>query len=318
MQRAVYSRYGGPEVLTTEQTSLPVPGPRQVLIRQAASSVNGGDEHARAGHAKAMTSMSRGFPKGLGMDVVGTIEETGEKVTDWAGGEFVWGVSIGSDANAEYVVMDADRMALAPNVEVPATLGGLPAVGATAITALGPRYANLATGESVLIRGGGGGVGSALVQLAHHAGAHVTALVSPKTFEAVRDLGADEVVDYSTTSPEDLGPFDVIVDTVATDLPGWRSRLAKGGRFVTITMDFAHPLRSLAAVAGSTIHGGERIRMLVSPPKRATMEELTHAVESGALAPVIDSTFALDAIADAHARAGVSGLVGKVVLSIDS
>lgn len=133
----------------------------------------------------------------------------------------------------------------------------------------------------------------------------------------MRDLGADEALDYRTTEPSDIGPFDVVVDTVGTALLDWRGRVAAGGRFVTITLDFAHPVRTMAALVGSVIHGSGRIRMLVAPPRSDTMAELTRVVEGGDLRPVIDSTFRLEDIADAHARAGKPGLVGKVVIAID-
>lgn len=315
MKRAVYDRYGGPEALRLVDAPVPVPTSKQVLVRQASSSVNGGDEHARAGHAKVMTGRG-GFPKGLGMDVVGTVEQVGADAPGGQVGDLVWGVSVRSDANAEYVAIDANRIAPAPTNLDPRLLGGMPAVGATALQALGPRYASLRAGESVLIRGGAGGVGTALVQLAHHRGARVTALVAEPTFKGVRALGADTVVDYRMAQPADLGPFDVIVDTVGIDLPAWRDQLAPRGRFVTITIDFAHPFRSIFTLATSAVYGSRRIRQLASPPRTDTMAELTGLVENGVLHPVIDSTFPLSRIADAHARAGHSGLLGKVVLSI--
>lgn len=316
MSRAVYNRYGGPEVLSVETAPIPTPGPSEVLIRQIASSVNGGDLSIRGGHAKPMAmALTPGWPKPLGMDVVGTVAQIGERTTGLHVGDLVWGVSTASDALADYVVMKADRVALAPTNFAPVDLGALPVAGTTAIAAV-DHFAKLRPAERVLVRGGAGGVGSAVVQLAHARGAHVTALASQDTEDAVRALDANVVLDYHKTRPEDLPRFDVIIDTVGTSLSRYRRRLAKGGRFITITLDFQRPVRGVLAMLASSVHGGARIRQMISVPKSDTLSELTALVEDGSVRPVIEAIYPLAEIAAAHTRAEEHGTVGKVVIAI--
>lgn len=315
-RRAVYGSYGGPEVLYVEESERPRAGKGELLIRQLASSVNGGDLSIRAGHAKPMAAMiTPGWPKSIGMDVVGMIEEIGSGVEGWNVGDLVWGVSTGSNSIAEFVTMKAGSVALAPlNLETK-VLGALPVAGTTAMACVG-QFANVQPGERVLVRGAAGGVGSAIVQLARARGGRVTALASASTREAVLALGAEEVLDYREAAPEVLPEFDVIIDTVGSDLERFRSRLALGGRFVTITIDFKHPARGVLAVAGSAIHGSARIRQMVSTPGTKQLATLTALVEAGTLRPVIDSVYPLDEIAAAHERAEQHGTVGKIVIEI--
>lgn len=230
-------------------------------------------------------------------------------------GTLVWGVSTASDANAEYVVMRDDRVSRAPSGIGEVALGALPVAGTTGMAAV-DRFARVRAGERVLVRGAAGGVGSAVVQIAHARGGVVTALASPVDGDAVVALGAAEVLDYRSVAPQELGAFDVIIDTVGSDLGHFRRRLAPGGRFVTITIDFAHPVRGILTVLASTVHGGQRIRQLVRVPHTADMAALTDAVEAGSLVPVIDSVYPLAEVAAAHTRAEQHGTVGKVVLGI--
>lgn len=214
MRRAVCRRYGGPEVLAVEDAPKPAPGRGEVLIRQLASSVNGGDLSIRAGHAKPMAMMlTPGWPKPLGMDVVGLIEQLGTGVVDLGLGDLVWGVSTGSDAIAEYVVMKANRVAAASRNLEPNQLGAMPVAGTTAMAAVDV-FAKVKPGDQVLVRGGAGGVGSMIVQFARARGGRVTALASNSTRDAVLALGADEVLDYRETTTANLPEFDVILDTI--------------------------------------------------------------------------------------------------------
>jgi NADPH:quinone reductase-like Zn-dependent oxidoreductase len=320
MRRVVYVRYGGPEVLEVQDAPRPRPGKKQVLIRMLASSVNGGDLAGRAGKAKFQSTLfTPGFPKPLGMDVFGRVEEIGDVVrADDDGlrpGDLVWGVSTSLDALAEYAVMDAVRVARAPEGLEPAEVGVLPVAGTTARAAVDD-FAHLRPGESVLVRGGAGGVGSMIVQVAHARGGRVVALASEDTREQVLALGADEVLDHHTTPTESLPLFDVVIDTVGSGLEPFRRHLAPAGRFVTITADLAHPVRSGLAVATSVRHGRGRIRQMISIPKAADMKALTDEVEAGTLRPVIDRVFPLDQIRAAHERVEQHGTVGKVGIEI--
>jgi NADPH:quinone reductase-like Zn-dependent oxidoreductase len=160
---------------------------------------------------------------------------------------------------AEFVAVPPHRLALAPNGLDAVQAAALPAVGTTAITALRDK-AGLAAGDRLLVRGASGGVGSAVVQLGRAYGAHVTALAGAGNLDFVRGLGADEAFDYATTKAADLGGFDVVLDTVGTELRAYRRLLAPGGRMVVITFDADNPVASLSYLLVSTVFASRRIR----------------------------------------------------------
>ncbi len=314
MRRLMYRSYGGPETLFIAEVPEPEPGKGQVLIRQAATSVNGGDLQARSGQVRFRTAVPRGFPKGIGQDVVGTVAELGTGVEDLAVGDLVWGVSTGSDAAADLVVMDGDRVAHAPAGIDPVRLAALPVAGTTSLAAL-VRNGGISAGRRVLIRGVGS-VGTTAVQGAIAYGSEVTALCSPLTIDGVKELGADHVLSYLDADPSRLGRFDLILDTVGRGWEPFREQLAPGGRMLTITVDPAHPMASLGRILASSVHGSRRIRFQGELPKRDVLDMLTRLVERGALTPVIDSIYPLADAEAAHRHAEERGILGKIILQI--
>jgi NADPH:quinone reductase-like Zn-dependent oxidoreductase len=315
MRAARYDRYGPPEVLYEAMVPKPVAGPGEVLVRVHASSVNGGELAARAGRLRPLTGlMSRGFPKTLGMDFAGEVAALGSPMRGLAVGDRVWGGGRAiSSAAAEYVVVRPRHLALAPAGTDLVEAASLPGVGTTAITALRDR-AGLRAGERLLVRGASGGVGSVAVQLGRAYGAHVTGLARKGNLDFVRDLGADEAVDYATTSPGDLGRFDVILDTAGTALCAYRRLLTPGGRMVTISFDLGRLVPSLASILVSTVYGSRRVRFFSGNPTHELFADLTRLVESGAIRPVVDTVHPLADIAGAHRALEAGGVRGKVVV----
>ena len=320
MRAAQFRRYGPPDVLHIATIPIPEPQAGEVLVRVGAASVNGGELLFRAGKLRLL-SRSR-FPKGMGIDFAGEVTALGDGVSDIAVGEAVWGViderrfiwtqaPIGS--LADYIAVDARRLGPSPAgltaVEAAALLAG----GAVSIIGLRDK-ARLMAGERILIRGGTGGVGSVAVQLAHAFGTHVTALVGPSNRDFVRELGADEALDYTTTATDDLGYYDVIFDTVGSEMSAYRRHLAPGGRMVTIALD--PPLHALGTVLASTIRGSRRIRFFSGDPKRALLMDLARYVEDGALRAVIDSVYPLEEIAAAHRSVESRGGRGKRIVAL--
>lgn len=316
MWRAVYGRYGGPEVLELIEVPVPVPKKGQVLIRMLATSVNGGELQARAGHAKFRTAMTPGWPKQLGMDVVGVVESTGPGVTNLKAGDRVWGVTLGDGSYAEYAIVDAGLLGRVPPDLDDIHAAALPVAATTALHALAGK-ARVAPGARVLVRGAGG-VGLTAVQVAHARGAHVTALASAATVDGVRKQGADIVLDYRSATAEDpsLGEFDLIFNTVSGGLEPFRNRLAFGGKMMTITADFTHPLKAFGAIAASARFGHKRTRFIAGIPRAAQMNQVAVAYERGEIAPVIDSVVPLAEVAAAHARAEQRGILGKIILTM--
>ncbi|RFU83458.1 NAD(P)-dependent alcohol dehydrogenase [Streptomyces triticagri] len=317
MRAAVYDRYGPPQVLRAGTVHRPEPGPREVLVKVHAASVNGGELLARAGKVKFVTSVrARGWPKRLGLDFAGEVEAVGREVRDTAVGDRVWGMmprSKGFGSMAEYVVTAADMLSPGPAGVDLVEAAALPVVGTTVLTALRDK-ARLAKGERLLVRGASGGIGSIAVQLGHAYGAHVTALAGARNLDFVRELGADEVFDHRVTAPGDLGSFDVVLDSVGTDHAAWRRLLSPRGRMVAVSFDSGRPVRSILTIAGSTVHGSRRIRFFSGNPGREDFVELARLTETGAIRPVVDTVHPLDDVARSHEALEAGGVRGKHVI----
>ncbi|MFD5038283.1 NAD(P)-dependent alcohol dehydrogenase [Streptomyces sp. NPDC058377] len=312
MRAALHDSYGPPDVLYVGRVPVPTLKPGQVLVRVHAASVNGGELYGRAGRVRLVTG--RTFPQRTGIDFAGEVAEMDPAITGLRPGARVWGVlprAFGSAA--EYVAVRPRNLSYAPENLDLVEAASLP-VGTTALTAF--RKARLEAGHRLLVRGGSGGVGSIAVQLGKALGAHVTALAGPKNLDLVRELGADEAHSYTTTGPSDLGRFDVILDTVGTELRSFRRLLAPGGRMVSIAFDLDHIAASLGYVLASTVHGRGRVRFFSGNPQHDLLAELAGYVESGALRPVVDTVHPLSEIAAAHRALEAGGVRGKHVIQV--
>lgn len=315
MTAAMYDRYGSPEVIYLGQAARPSPKPGEVLVRVRALSVNGGELAARAGHVRFLTGHAS--PKRLGLDFTGEVAELGQGVTDLAVGQRVWGImgrTSGFGSAAQYVSVPAQRVGRVPEQLDLVEAAALP-VATTAVTALHDKAAVQAA-ERVLIRGAAGGVGHSAVQLVSAAGAHATAMARETNHDFIRQMGADAVVDHRSVTPDQLGRFDVIVDTVGSDLTAYRRLLNPGGRMVTIAFDLNRPLASLGSIAASALRGRQRIRFFSGNPTRPDFDRLASLVIDGALRPAVDTVFPLERIADAHRAMEAGGVRGKYVVSI--
>lgn len=311
MRAAMFDEYGPPEVLYVGTVPKPAAGPGEVLVRVHATSINGGETAGRAGQMKLVTG--RKFPQRAGFDFTG---EVAAPHPGLAVGDRVWGAlprgRFGSAA--EFVAVRPRQLAHVPAGLDLVRAAALPA-GTTAITALRDK-ARLKAGERLLVRGASGGIGYVAVQLGRAWGAHVTALAGAKNLDLVRDLGADEALDYATTGPADLGPFDVIFDSAGTDMGAYRRLLAPGGRMVSITFDTRALAASIAFILASTVYGSRRVRFFSGNPTHQLFADLAELVESGALRPVVDTVRPLDDIAGAHRALEAGGVRGKHLVQV--
>lgn len=314
MKAAQITGFGTPDVLRVTDVDRPVPGAGDVLVAVEASSVNGHDALVRSGALRILSG--RRFPIGFGLDFAGVVAATGADVTAHRVGDRVWGTVHPREKHAtagaaEYVVVAGDRVAAAPVGLSGAEAASLVVAGATALIGLRD-IVHLRAGERVLVRGAAGGVGSAAVQLAHAMGGHVTALARDRHAPALRDLGADEVLDHTTTTPDRMGPFDVVLDTVGSELGRYRSLLTRTGRMVTIGLSGP----AFAAIAASAVHGSRRIRAFSANPDAAVLRDLAGHVDSGALRPVVDGVYPLADISSAHRAFERGGVLGKHVVAV--
>jgi NADPH:quinone reductase-like Zn-dependent oxidoreductase len=308
VRAAQYDRYGGPEVLTEREVSDPDVSRGRALVRVEATSLNQIDLTVREGGIRILTGWS--FPKGTGLDFIGTIDAVGEGWTGPAVGTRVWGFKPNFPngrtlAAAELYKVKAGWLAPAP--DGPAELGSLPLVGTEAQRCL--EALKVGEGSTILVRGAAGGVGAAAVQLAVARGAHVTALASASDLEFVRALGAETVLDYRTVAPPTIKErFDAVLDVVGTDVFAWHRLLNRTGRYATSANS------ATVAIILSTVFGPKRVRAVFAMPSTEELAALTAAVSAGSLTPQVGAAFPLAQIADAHRAVGTTR--GKVLVTI--
>ncbi|MFG1609584.1 NADP-dependent oxidoreductase [Actinoplanes sp. NPDC049265] len=227
-------RYGAASVIRTEDVPRPAPGPGEVLIRVAATSFNPSDVGLRRGLLRSVLPLD--LPFTLGGELAGTVVETGDGVDTLTPGDRVVGrVDTGGGA-AEYAVAAAGTLVAAPAAIPLPHAAAIPIAGVTAWQAV-YEHARVTPGRRVLVNGAGGGIGGFAVQLAKHAGAHVTATAGPCSADVVRRLGADRIVDYTTTPLASAldEPVDVVLNFVAHRTTTLTSLLRPGGVVVSAT-----------------------------------------------------------------------------------
>ncbi len=308
MRAAQYDRYGGPEVLSERKVPDPEPGSGRALVRMESTSVNQVDIGVREGKLRVATGWW--FPKGTGLDVLGTIDVVGD---GWAGpppGTRVWGFKPNLPTGrtltaAELYEVRPGWVSTAPDGGI--ELGALPLVGSAALRGL--ESLGVRKGSTVLIRGAAGAVGAAATQLAVGRGAHVTALVAARDLDYARELGAETALDYREVKPDSISErFDAVFDTVGSDVFAWRRLMNRQGRFATTATS------ATAAIIVSSLLGPRRIRPIIASPRAAELDAVAAAVSAGILKPQVGATFALARIADAHRAVGNTR--GKVLVSI--
>jgi NADPH:quinone reductase len=308
MRAAVIERFGGPEVIEIRRIPKPVPAPSELLVEVVAAGVNPVDAQNRTSGAWAGIEP----PIVLGSDASGIVREVGDDVTGFAAGDEVFYFSdvLGTTAGsyAEYQAIDAGIVARRPMKITHGAAATLPIAAGTAHE-LVSRLA-IGRGDRLLICGAGGGVGTYLVQLAKLAGATVIAVASANKHAFLRDLGAEEVIDYTT---EDVGAaaghVDAVADLVGSDtVQHSLTWIAERGRVASICAlegDF-----DLALDKNVTLHG------ILVRPDAPRLRELARLVERGGLRPVVTSEFALADVASAHRRIEEGHVRGKLVLRI--
>ena len=322
MRAVVYERYGPPNVLHLAEVAKPVPKDNEVLIRIYATTVTSGDWRARslvmpAGFAllaRPAFGFSRPRQPILGSELAGDIEAVGKGVTKFRVGEAVFafpGAAMGS--YAEYRTMPEDgRIARKPVNLSYEEAAALSFGGATALDFF--RRGKLKAGETVLVNGASGAVGSATVQLARHFGATVTGVTSTANVDLVRSLGAERVIDYTREDFTRNGEtYDVIVDTAGT-APFARAKgsLKRNGRLLLVLGGFGDTIRApFVSLTGD--------KKVVAGPASAKAEDvrlLGELAAAGKYRPLIDRRYRLEDIAAAHAYVDQGHKRGSVVVTV--
>jgi NADPH:quinone reductase-like Zn-dependent oxidoreductase len=314
MKAVVYDRYGPPDVLRIEQVRMPTPSPGQVLVEVVATSINLSDWECLRGtplYAR-IGGVHRPARRTLGSDIAGRVHAVGPGVTRFGVGDEVYGDNLGLMGGfAEYAVAPESVLAHKPAPLTFAEVSTLPQAAAIALQGT----AGVGHGQRMLINGAGGGSGSFAIQLAKRAGAHVTGVDNAGKLEFMRSLGADEVVDHRRTDFTELGPFDHVLDLVASrSVFAYRRALARGGRYRCVGGSVPTLLRILTIGAPLGRLTGRRIGMLVVKQGPAYFEPLAERCVAGDVQIHLDRRFGLDDVPRALAYVGDGRALGKVVI----
>jgi NADPH:quinone reductase-like Zn-dependent oxidoreductase len=326
MKAIVQDRYGDVDVLDFRDIDQPVPKANQVLVRVRAAGLHRGDWHVMTGLPYlirlVVPTLGLRRPKTpvLGMDLAGTVEAVGEQVTRFRPGDAVFGWCDGSFA--EYAIAPEDQLAAKPVDLSFEQAGVVPISGFAALQGLRD-VGDVQAGQTVLVIGAAGGVGSFAVQLAKAFGAQVTGVASTAQLELVRSIGADEVIDYTRQDVTDgIRQWDLILDCAGRrTLSQLRRALTPTGTLVIVGGEGAGRWlggfdRQLRALVLSRLVG-QRLRMLSSKPGHQDLEVLRELLEAGKLSPVIGRSYPLGEVPEAI-RQMVEGRGGggKIVITV--
>jgi NADPH:quinone reductase-like Zn-dependent oxidoreductase len=322
MKAIINDRYSSPPSLELQEIEKPVFGDDGVLLRVHAASVNPADWRPLRGKPyliRPMMGLRRPKQRIPGVDVAGIVEAVGKDVTKFGPGDEVFGARSG--AFADYLCGVERNFVSKPEGLTLEQAATIPIAGCTALQALRD-HGRLQPGQTVLINGAAGGVGTFTVQIAKALGAQVTGVCSTRNAEMVRSLGADRVIDYSQEDFTKCGQrYDLIVDNVGTrSLRHLRRVLTPKGTLVVVGARksdwllalFALPLK--ARLVSPFV--GQRMIFFIAKLRNADLVVLKELIEAGKVTPVIDRTYPLSEVPEAIRYVESGHARGKVVITM--
>ncbi|HXA00831.1 MAG TPA: NADP-dependent oxidoreductase [Cytophagaceae bacterium] len=301
--------YGSADVLIYEDAPIPEILPDEILIKVHAAGVNPIDWKIRQGYFK--DRMILPLPLILGWDVSGTVEQTGILVTRFKKGDKVFAKPDGmrNGAYAQYIAVRSHETALAPESISLEHAAGIPVTAQTAWEALFEK-GGLKQGQTVLIHGASGGVGSFAVQLARIAGAYVIATTSKDNIEMVRSLGAEEIIDYTSEDfSKKVQNIDLVFDTIGGETQAKSLTVLKKGGILVSTLGAPDPKETAK-------HQVRGVGFSLSA-NGARLAEIGGLVDSGMLKVVVDKEFSLKDVKEAHKLSESHHAKGKIILRVN-
>ena len=329
MKAVIWTQYGPPEVLQLGEVPKPAPKDHEILIKIHATTVTAGDCEMRRLDFPILLSLPIRAWVGItkprpgtfpGTELAGEVEAVGAGVTRFKAGELVFGgtgMSLGS--NAEYICLAEDPDDTGGGVAtMPANMSfeeaaTVPFGGRDALHFL--RLGNIREGQKILINGAGGSIGVFAVQLARHFGAEVTAVDSTAKLDMLRSIGADHVFDYTREDFTQNGQvYDVIFDVVGTvSFSHTAKSIAPDGTYL-----LANPLRSqMLSAPWTRMTSSKKVVTQTASGTVADLEYLRELIEAGVLKTVIDRSYPLEQIVEAHRYVETGGKLGNVVIAIE-
>ena len=321
MRAVVQDRYGSSEVLRLARVARPVLGDDQVLLHVNAAGLDRGTEHLMTGKpyvARLFVGLRKPKNPIPGRDAAGTVAAVGSSVSRFAIGDEVYGVAPGSFA--EYAVAPEDKLARKPENLSFAQAAAIPVSAGTALQAL-VDAGRVQAGQSVLVVGASGGVGTYAVQLAKAFGAEVTGVSSTAKVDLVKSLGADHVIDYTREDFADgTRRYDLVLDIGgSTPVRRLRRALRPRGTLVFVGGENSGNLTGL----GRQLRGAlispflrQRLVLLMAKERAADLERLSGLIEDGKLVPSVDRSYPLEEAPDAMRLLEEGRVRGKVVITV--
>ena len=314
MKAFVSEKYGPPEMLRIADVEKPSPAADQALVKVLAVSVNPADwrsMRAKPFFARATMGLLRPKHRILGGDIAGRVEAVGSGVTQFKPGDEVYAnlLDHGNGGFAEYVSVPVEVMALKPATLSFEEAAAVPMAAVTALQGL-RHHGEIQAGQRVLINGASGGIGTFAVQIAKSYGAEVTGVTSTRNIGLVGSLGADHVVDYTTTDFFQSGEhYDLILDTIGNlSVRDLRRALAEGGKAAVVGFT------SVAKLISVSLRGGKNIAQVSAHLTAADLEFLSNLIEAGKVQPKIDRRYPFAEIPAAIAYLEQGHARGKVVV----
>lgn len=320
MSAVVQRAYGHADVLRVEDIGVPASGPGEVLVQVKAAGLDRGTWHLMRGKpyaARLAFGLRRPRNPVPGLDLAGVVLTVGAGVTRFAPGDEVFGIGRGSFA--PFCLAKESKLVIKPASITFEQAAAVPVSGLTALQALAD-VGHLAAGQRVLIIGASCGVGTYAVQIAHQLGAHVSGVCSGSKLELVRELGADDVIDYTVSDPL-VGnpPYDLIVNISGTArVRDLRRALTPRGTLVVVSASNNGRIlgigKQLRAVALDPFVA-QRLKMLVSSENSTDLQRLATLLAEGTVRPAIDRVYPLPDVASAMQRLEDGLVRGKVVIT---
>jgi NADPH:quinone reductase-like Zn-dependent oxidoreductase len=305
MKAVVAHQYGGPEVLKYEEAPKPEPNEDEILIRVVAAAVNPVDAFIRVGRYK-----SGSLPFVPGMDVSGVVEKTGAKITRFKAGEPVYAyLSFREQGGyAEFAIAKENEASPKPKVINYEQAAAVPLAATTAWQAL-IETAKLSAGQTVLIHGGSGGVGHFAIQIAKARGAKVIATASTPNQDLLKQLGADQSIDYTKTKFEDVVKnVDVVLEAARSDALARSYGVVKRvGIIVSITGPPDQAELDKHGIRGSSV---------MAHPDANVLDELGKLIDAKKITPLVSQVFPLSEASKAHEQIETRHTRGKIVLKV--
>jgi NADPH:quinone reductase-like Zn-dependent oxidoreductase len=312
MKKIIYNQYGNTDVLQLIETPIPTISEDGILIRIKAVSINPLDWKIFKGEERLLSGSK--FPKGIGIDFSGVIEDTGSSISRFKKGDEVFGLldAFKGEALAEYIVVKEKNIAIKPATISFEQAAAAPVAGLSALQILG-KLSALKSGTSILINGATGGIGMFLTQLAKKRGALVTAVTSSKGMMIAKKWGADEAIDYNTQNIFSANKkYDIVVDLSGKlSFKNAQSLLNPRATFITT-------IPGLKTIAGSFLNNlfsATKYRLLILKPANDSLKSLAHLIEEG-LDIVVEKVYPITPAKTAYEEVARGGIIGKAVITV--